>query len=215
MISIFAILVAIYFGPVAAVQIDRWLSSRKENRNRKLDIFKTLMATRGSILSYKHVEALNRIDLEFSDHKKYAKIIDAWKEYFDNLGQGPTREEIAIWNSKNNDLLADLLLEMGSLLGYKFDKLLIKRNIYSPVGHADDSLDNQFIRKGIVDILNGNKSLPFELIQNAESDISVISKQLELTELIIEYFKKLKKVESKQHSSTNNVELFGVNERQS
>lgn len=37
------------------------------------------MASRGSILSFEHVAALNKIDLEFSNRKKYKKVIDARK----------------------------------------------------------------------------------------------------------------------------------------
>ena len=97
------------------------------------------MATRGSSLSFAHVESLNRIDLEFSNNKKYQKVIAAWKEYFDNLGQKKeTNEQITIWFARNEELLANLLYEIGQSLGYKFDKVLIKRNIYSPVGHARD-----------------------------------------------------------------------------
>ncbi len=127
---------AIILGPILAVQIEKYLERRRENKNRRLSIFKTLMATRGSALSWDHVEALNRIDLEFSGNKKFEKVIQTWKEYFDNLSRKYIPEEEAIWVNKNQDLLADLLYEMGHSLGFNFDKILIKRNVYSPVGHA-------------------------------------------------------------------------------
>jgi hypothetical protein len=64
-LTIFAIII----GPIAAVQIEKQLHRSRANWERKTSIFKTLMATRGAVLSYSHVEALNRIDLEFSDKK--------------------------------------------------------------------------------------------------------------------------------------------------
>ena len=89
---------AIILGPILAVQIEKYLERRRENKNRRLSIFKTLMATRGAVLSWTHVEALNRIDLEFSNKKKFEKVIKAWKEYFDNLSQkAQTPEEVAVW----------------------------------------------------------------------------------------------------------------------
>jgi hypothetical protein len=123
-------LLAIVLGPILAVQIEKFISARREDKNRKLSIFKTLMATRGSILSWPHVEALNRIDLEFSHNKKFNKVIISWKEYFDNLCQDKEAlEEIRLWSARNQELLTNLLYEIGQSLGYKFDKVLIKRNI--------------------------------------------------------------------------------------
>ena len=139
---------AIIAGPIFAVQAEKFLQRRRDDKYRRLSIFKTLMATRGSSLSFSHVEALNRIDLEFSDDKKYLKVISAWKEYFDNLGhKTQADEQISIWLARNEELLANLLYEMGQSLGYKFDKVLIKRNIYSPIGHERTEREYDSIRK--------------------------------------------------------------------
>jgi len=180
-------LVAIVLGPILAVQAQKYLERRRDNRNRRLGIFKTLMATRGSSLSSMHVEALNRIDLEFSDDKKYQKIIEAWKEYFDNLGhRAETEEQLAVWGAKNEELLANLLYEMGQSLGYKFDKVLIKRNIYSPIGHARVERENELIRKGLLDVLNAETAIPMTLINDDET----LKKQSDLQELLTKYYKK-------------------------
>lgn len=184
-------LLAIVFSPVvaaiSAVQIEKYLERQREQKNRRLYIFKTLMATRGSVLSFDHVEALNRIDLEFSNDQKYKKVIDSWKEYFDNLGQkAETDEQITIWTAKNEELLANLLFEMGLSLGYNFDKVLIKRNIYSPVGHGRIEKENELIRKGILDVLNGETSIPMELV----TDDKTLEGQRELQDLMIQYYKK-------------------------
>ena len=48
---------AILSGPIVAVQVDKLIGRNREIKNRKLSIFKTLMATRGATLSYVHVEA--------------------------------------------------------------------------------------------------------------------------------------------------------------
>ncbi|MDE2314976.1 MAG: hypothetical protein KGK06_01085, partial [Xanthomonadaceae bacterium] len=57
---------AVLLSPLIAVQVTRYLDNKKEVRERQLWIFKTLMATRASSMSPHHVEALNRIDLEFT-----------------------------------------------------------------------------------------------------------------------------------------------------
>ena len=73
---------AVLLSPLIAVQVTRYLDNKKEARERQLWIFKTLMATRASSLSPHHVEALNRIDLEFkAQTKKDKDVIEAWKVY--------------------------------------------------------------------------------------------------------------------------------------
>jgi len=182
-------IIAILIGPIISVQIQKYLERTRTDLNRKLDVFKTLMATRGSSLSYQHVEALNRIDLEFSNNKKYVKIIEAWKEYFDNLSKhDQTKEELVVWGARNEELLANLLYEMALPLHYKFDKVLIKRNIYSPVGHANIELENNIIRKGLMNLMKGEIAFPVQVIIPEETLVN-ISKQSELQQLLIDQYK--------------------------
>lgn len=61
-LMILAVLVAPFLAVFAQKQIELW----REQRSRKLWVFKTLMATRGRALSLEHVQALNVIDLEFT-----------------------------------------------------------------------------------------------------------------------------------------------------
>ncbi len=180
-------IVAVIVGPIAAVQIEKWLNRNRANQERKVSIFKTLMATRGTVLSYKHVEALNRIDLEFSDSKKYEKVINAWKEYFDNLSQKVDENNLTVWSTRNEELLSNLLYEMGQSLGFKFDKVLIKRNIYSPIAHGTIDQENQLIRKGIIEILYRDRTLPMEIIQNQDEE--TIQRQKDLQEAMLDYYK--------------------------
>jgi len=177
-------LIAIFTGPIAAVQIQKYIERNRDARNRKVNIFKTLMATRGTVLSYEHVEALNRIDLEFSNKKKYKKVIDSWKEYFDNLSQQATNDQLAVWSAKNDELLANLLFEMGKALNYDFDKILIKRNVYSPAGHNNVERELQALRHGILDLLNGNTTVPMTVIQDDE----VLQNQNDLQEIMKKYY---------------------------
>lgn len=180
-------LLAIILGPILAVQIQKLLERQKEEKQRKLDVFKTLMATRGNVLSHYHVEALNRIDLEFSGNDKYEAVISAWKEYFDNLSiKLETNEQIAVWTNNNVELLANLLFEMGKVLGYNFDRALIKRNWYSPVAHAKIEKEQELIRNGILDLLNGEFPLQMQIV----ADEDVMKNQAELNDLLMRYYQK-------------------------
>ena len=75
---IVAILIAPFLAVFAQRQIDLW----REQRQRNLWVFKTLMATHGRTLSPEHVQALNMIELKFQKSSE-KPILDAWKEYHD------------------------------------------------------------------------------------------------------------------------------------
>jgi hypothetical protein len=187
----FITIIALIAGPVCAVRIQTYLEDRKEKKQRKLQIFKTLMATRGALLSPSHIESLNRIDLEFYGETKYQKVRDSWKEYFDNLVQKESAESnLHGWMDKNGDLLATLLHEMGKSLEYKFDRVLIKRNIYSPIAYFEAEHENEIIRKGLVDILRSDGEGLFPVsIEHTEIDEEILKKQKEALDLQIQYFK--------------------------
>lgn len=84
------LLIAVTFiGPVAAVQVQKWVERARERRNRRLSIFQTLMATRAIRAgSNEHVQALNLIELFFDDKSEKEKAVrNPWALYFDFLAQ--------------------------------------------------------------------------------------------------------------------------------
>lgn len=185
-VSDYISIAAILLGPFIAIRLQKLIERKQDDKKRREDIFKTLMATRGATLSAPHVEALNRIDLEFNSKNGSQRVIDAWKEYFDNLSNGrdSNKESLAVWVTRNEELLANLLYEMGISLGYKFDKVLIKRNIYSPVGHSKTEQETTEIRQGLATILRGEAAFPMIILQDDE----IVAKQAELQDLMIAYY---------------------------
>lgn len=153
------IILATLLSPVIAVQVTRFLDDRNEVRGRKLSIFKTLMATRAYTVSWAHVEALNRIDLEFEKEKKKEKeVIDAWKAYHDLLGNEKLSPEQ--WAERRVNLLVELLHKMAVVLKYDFDKTHIKNSSYAPRAHSDMEAQQEAIRKGTIEVLEGKRTLP-------------------------------------------------------
>lgn len=156
------IILATALSPLIAVQVTRYLAGQNEIRDRKLWIFKTLMATRAQSLSPVHVEALNRIDLEFSAKNKQEKaILDIWAQYLDHLGNGQLSPEA--WGERRLDLLIDLLHVMGHTLGYSFNKTQIKNGIYAPIGHSRLESEQEQVRQLVLELLSGKRSLPMEV----------------------------------------------------
>jgi hypothetical protein len=152
-------ILAVLIGPIVAVQLTRYLDNKKEVRERKLQVFKTLMATRAYTISWDHVVALNRIDLEFDKNSKKEKaVIEAWKEYLDLLGNKEISAEQ--WAIKRIDLLVELLHKMAQVLDYDFDKTHIKNSSYSPVAHGDIEEQQRALRKGLIELLDGKRAVP-------------------------------------------------------
>lgn len=158
---------AIFLGPIVAVQLDKFIERRRENLTKKRQIYYILMTTRGAPVSAQHVEALNSIDIVFYDNEK---VKTAWKTLLDHFANYPNEKDVDYQvklsqaGDKAKDLLGILLCEMGKVLGYKFDSVHLKRNVYIPRGHSDFFMDTEAIRKAFLDILNGRKSLPVQVI---------------------------------------------------
>lgn len=210
-VSDFVMICAVLLAPVIAVQVDKFLEKSRKKKEQKLDVFKTLMSTRGRAIDLRHVEALNMIDLEFDGIKQ---VTDSWKAYLDhltNMPKYPTIEnksdetkrsekaiydsQVEIWANQREALLADLLHTMGSSLGYNFDKTHIRRSIYAPQGHADVENDHQFIRQSVISLLTGRSALPIETIGQELTEEAVQAhkkekvEQQEIRELMIKHYK--------------------------
>lgn len=151
---------AVIAGPIIAVQLTRFLDNSREVRERKLGIFKSLMATRSYTTSWTHVEALNRIDLEFDKNiPKEKEVLDAWKAYLDLLNSFDTTP-LDQWTTKRVDLFIELLHKMSLVLDYDFDKTHIKNSSYAPRAHGDLESQQSLIRKMAIELLEGKRPLP-------------------------------------------------------
>ena len=147
--------IAVFAGPIVAVQITEYLRRVKDTKDRKVHIFRTLMATRSATLAPMHVEALNAVDLEFHQDKR---VLDASRLYMDHLRDRAYPKET--WGTRKVELLVELLYEMSQALGYSFDKIQIKAGSYFPSGYEEIENDKEQIRKLSLEILQGKKQLP-------------------------------------------------------
>ena len=161
-VSDWIMILAIFLGPIVAIQLAEYLNAKKGKRQRKLDIFKTLMATRAYTVSWDHVMTLNRIDLEFEkSNNKEKDVIETWKAYLDHLSS----EFISVeqWETKRVALLVELLHKMAIVLDYDFDKTHIKNSSYSPRAHGTIQNQEENIRAGLIEILEGRRPVPMRI----------------------------------------------------
>lgn len=166
---------AIIIGPILAVQTQKFLEAVRYKKQRRLNLFHTLMSTRASRVSNEHVGALNMIDLEFYGRKvfgyrfqtpKEKSITNAWKNYNDQLNTRYEPEQLAIWIDKNDQLLTALLYKMSNALGYDFDEVQLKRDCYRPIAHGNLEEEQHKLRTALIEVLEGKKPLPIKQFEN-------------------------------------------------
>lgn len=173
-VSDWLVIVAMIIAPILAVQVQKFIENRKKIKERKMQIFRSLMATRATPLSPLHVEALNMIDIAFYKDKN---IVEAWKLLLDNFAHYPKdpkdssyQTKLAASADKSNELLTGLLYEMAKSLNYDFDKVHLKRGAYIPKGQAELELEQTVIRRGLVELLLGKKSIPVKITENPKTN---------------------------------------------
>jgi hypothetical protein len=164
-------ILAIYYGPIKALKIQRTLDAEREERNRKLQLFKTLVSYRVTRLAPAYVQALNMIDLEFTADNELEKTVrDRWKELrdlYDNYKTTPNPEE------KSAELNAALLAAIGESLGYHFDKVYLRRGGYYPEFLGNVEFEQHTLRRQLLELLDGTgrRKLPIATFEQKFTDI--------------------------------------------
>lgn len=168
-----AIVISTMLGPILAVQAQKAVEGFREVRSRKIRLFETLMATRASRVSPEHVRALNMIDLVFYGERtlgmhrrssKEQRILDAWKEYLDHLNNKLPDEQIQLWIAQGAELFTNLLYAMAQDIGYKFDRVQLKRDSYAPIAHGELEAEHSELRKATLSLVTGKHALKMNVV---------------------------------------------------
>lgn len=127
-----AIVAATGLGPILAVALTLWREKVNSIYNRRLYVFRTLMATRRISISGDHVNALNLVEVDFYHCDGVTK---AWTEYKEHLNNTSIPEDDN-WREKKEKLLANLLFAMGAVLNFDIPAMEIFKGGYAPLGWA-------------------------------------------------------------------------------
>jgi hypothetical protein len=144
-------ILAMFLGPVVAVLITRYIDSRRETRQRRWEIFRTLMGSRMMLTSADFVGALNLVEVEFQGQRP---VLEAWKTLMEHYAKPE-------WNSGNKeaeerltlelrDKLARLLHAMATSFGLKIDQLDIFRGGYLPRAWEENAAANQKMNQDLL-----------------------------------------------------------------
>jgi hypothetical protein len=187
-ITSISIIVATLLGPILAVQAQKAVERARDRHNRKTWLFHSLMATRASRVSPDHVQALNMIDLAFYGRrilgihrrsKTETDVLDTWHEYLDHLNTKYEKENFSLWVAKGDELFVNLLLALAIDVGYRFDRVQLKKGGYSPIAHGELEFEQQQVRKLAIDLLSGANPLKME-VTGFPIDPAALKSQLEL-----------------------------------
>jgi hypothetical protein len=153
-------IIAIVVGPILALMAQRILDESREKRKRKLALFHSLLTSRAMPLSPDHVRTLNSIELEFHPHTGRNKaVIDAWRNYLDHLNTPRPADAVGSgqsWDLRSLDLQIELIFQMSQSVGYDFDRSMIKRNAYYPVGLGTSENEQAALRRAALKVFEGS-----------------------------------------------------------
>lgn len=164
-----AIVVATAFGPIAAVLVSFLREGRAAIRDRRLFVFRTLMATRKQIISLEHVAALNLVEVKFYGCKN---IETAWRQYLSHLNTN-SLPEYEKWDQIRHNLLAKMLSEMSQKLGFKYDTLDIFQGGYSPEGLAHRDAVSVGALEYIRELSVGKKTVPVSILDTSTQHTNI------------------------------------------
>ena len=139
------------------------IDNHNAGKQRKFDIFKTLLATRADTLSLEHVKALNSIDLEFYGESDICSSWELYRKHLNSPAKGIQKGVQEIWLKKRLELFTNLLACMSKYFDYNFDKALLESGAYSPMAHGLVNEQQEIIRNGFVGLFSGAVPLKIQV----------------------------------------------------
>ena len=140
-------IISIIVSPIIAVIVGQILQNNSRKRADKLEIFKTLMVSRGLGWSVESVRALNIIEVVFGDDKN---VLNQWKVYYDRLCvENPNKTELSKIKTEGDKLLEVI----AKSLGYKITWETIQKP-YIPKGLTDNMNQQQQYMSNQLSVMN-------------------------------------------------------------
>lgn len=176
MVDEWVLILATVAAPVLAVQAQKFIERITERRRSKLQVFYTLMATRGARVSPEHVQALNMIDIFFNNSKKEKQVLEEWHKYHSILNEqidSKSESALGLWVSRKDEQFIKLLYSLSKALGFNFEETLLKKGGYTPVAHGDAETAQLTIRDNLAKILSGQQAIPMAVTSFPVSDEAI------------------------------------------
>lgn len=157
---------AIVLGPLLAVLITYFLHQRSDLKQRRLHVFRTLMTTRRTPLSPDRVQALNLVEIEFAGKSRVLKLFSELLEIYNDQAKWRSDDENVhrAVIQQVDDKTAEMLREMGHVLGYKLENLKLLRGGYYPEAFSSLERQQMEIREFLLGLNSGAKAMPIAVV---------------------------------------------------
>ena len=166
-------ILALLLGPILAVCITRYIDNCREQKQRKMELFRALMQFRQWPLHTDYVSALNLIEVEFYQDED---VIKKWKvlyEHFNNFAlQQDDKAHEEEFSNKRDKYTTQLIEEMAKNLGIKLEAMELYKSGYIPQYWQNLEYENNFIRQLAISLLKGETNLPVH-ISNLPVEIEI------------------------------------------
>jgi hypothetical protein len=162
-----SILLATFLGPIAAVLVTRYVDRLRQKYDRRLYIFRTLMATRRSNLSPEHIAAFNQIELDFQNDPDVMTPYRALMKHL-NTPFDYAKENNRVARERQS-LRTKILSAMAKNLHIRVEQLEILEGGYMPQGHVDVEREQTAIRRLLTEIADGKRSFPVQIHEDKPS----------------------------------------------
>jgi energy-converting hydrogenase Eha subunit C len=149
-------LVAILLGPILAILVSRYLDKLKAIRSLKENLFRILMANRGTRLRKEAVEAVNLIEVAFHGNATKDKLVrDSWDALRAHLNSNPALPTPEIWGATLDEKYSDMIFCISNALGYNINRTVIGKEGYTPIRHVDIDSYTMTIYERLTKLLTG------------------------------------------------------------
>ncbi|MDG4895633.1 hypothetical protein P9272_18865 [Mesorhizobium sp. WSM4976] len=156
---------AIIIGPMAAVAITLWYQNRDRRYQNRFDVFRSLALWRRHGLSTEFVNALNLIPVHFNREaevmKRRRSLMDLFNDPQWNVDDMATRARLL---DRRETLVAELIREIGAAVNVSIDDIEILKGAYAPQIWADQEEVTQRARRAALEILEGGRSIPVQVV---------------------------------------------------
>lgn len=152
-------------GPFLAVLVTRLVDEDRARRERREAVFVALMTTRRAALTPEHVQAVNRIEIEFSGD---ASVMTQLRAYMNVLEEPWPAEQAPqdLITRRRRRAFADLVQAIAANLGRRIDRLDIIEGGYHPGGWAESEALQLGNLRLVNAILRGDLAFPIRVGPN-------------------------------------------------
>lgn len=124
------------------------------------------------------------------DNVERARVLDLWKEHLDLLSDRALQDrDIDTWITKLQDSHVELMMAIADDVGYKFDRVVLRKGAYNPEAHGVEEHEQKQLRRLAIGVLEGRNPITmnvasFPIDEDAQSAQTELSRRL--SELVSE-----------------------------